>query len=256
MKKLLLVIMLFTACLATTITAQDKVALTGRTLLGVFVGGGMVGDAVIASWSNELIDVFPGQQAITSPEQQYTFTLIPQPGACGETPLTFSAAGSSKVVMLDLPDCTVHNEPPPSMQLPLEADYRTFTNQRLGASQKYLQINQNLRNMLAQFQSLVDAAKQTTDFNQRTALADQAAALLNELKNDVPYINEKGHGTAAIGTGDLKPQVEGKFGPVDPAPFSVMIYKEFSQAQARSGGATANPVVRAFLSTQMKVPGR
>lgn len=245
MKRFLPILLLLTACLAASITTQENLTISDRAQLSVFVADAPVGDALLASIPNERVHIFPGQHPVLLSSQQYYFTIVLEPGACGKTVLTFSAGGADKKVYLTLPDCSTVNPPLPPTQLPVENEFRTFKIQRLDAAEKYLQINQALRDQVSQFQSLVEAAKSTPDFSTRTALADQAMSLLNSLRNVVPYIVDKGGGTAAIGTADLRPKVEAQFGQVATEP-SVLIYKQYSIGQAQAGGTTDKPLINDF----------
>jgi hypothetical protein len=244
MKKFLPLFFALALSLAVTITVPPNIPISGSADIGVHVADGTVGKVLLAEWSNEKIHVFPGQYVLESPSQQFGFKVFIDQGACGYTEIKFFTNGGTAKTAINLPNCSMETTPLPPVELPVESEFRSFETRRLGTAEKYLQINRDLRNMISEFHSLIEEAKSTSDFTEKTKYTDQASAILNDLKIAIPYIVEKSAGTAVSGTNNMKSEVSSRFGEVTQSP--VLFYKKYSRAEAQSGGTTANPTVQDF----------
>jgi hypothetical protein len=131
MKKLLILILVLSATFAATITSLDEIQVTDEAQIGIHLQQGLVGELLIVEWSNEKAHIFPSQYVVEFPDQQFTFDIFVDDGACGHTDLIFSTTGATKTTALKLPKCSDLSTEILPTELPVEAEFGDFERKRL-----------------------------------------------------------------------------------------------------------------------------
>ena len=107
MKWLFAFSLLLLPVLATGLTSPPLISVTGNQTFDVSVFDAPQGSRLTVSWVNEKVDLFPSMVPLSQSSALPTIWVLPQPGACGKTNVTFTVASTQSITTLDMGGCTV-----------------------------------------------------------------------------------------------------------------------------------------------------
>lgn len=104
---MLAVILLLIPVIGVSISSPSQLSVTGNKTIDISIFEAPVGSRLTVSWLNEKLDIFPGIIYIDKQSMIPTIHIIPSPGVCGKTNVTFTVASTQSITELDFGQCTV-----------------------------------------------------------------------------------------------------------------------------------------------------
>ncbi len=234
MKYWLIIGLLVTSAIAVSISSPDEWEVSGNTSISVNIYGGHKGDLVLANWTNEKLNIFPGHYTLEEPNAVLSFHIIPELGACGHTNLTIKVGSESRKTVLDLGQCVILPGKARPLMTPLESKMYDL-NPDIDRTKEYLQLDDELQEKIDHINSEISKTLAETDFVKKDIMAHKTEALIADLSRSFPGINVLSEELSPPGNTYLLGNINQAFGNVEVVS-KALWYKKTLHLQVSSVG--------------------